>query len=220
MRIVSAVPSSSSEATVTSAAFYPPKHRPLYGANILSRHHTAAAIAQFPNIANSRPRHVTGLLSSWKTIAAYLDRGVRTVQRWERTLGLPIHRMKGGQLAPVFAYEHEIDRWLQRASKGSAPASASICISRTHLDRQPQWLTRFYNDLQQNVSELELAVASSGCVRSKNVTESLLAIQKLVQTALAHDRVARIQGRVQTNDGANRHTNCKPLSDRRPLASH
>ncbi|PYT73396.1 MAG: hypothetical protein DMG42_12615 [Acidobacteria bacterium] len=32
------------------------------------------------------------LLDSWKEIAAYLDREVRTVQRWEKKEGLPVHR--------------------------------------------------------------------------------------------------------------------------------
>ena len=32
-------------------------------------------------------------LDSWKEIAAYLGRGVRTVQRWEREEGLPVHRL-------------------------------------------------------------------------------------------------------------------------------
>ena len=31
-------------------------------------------------------------LDSWKEIAAYLNRGVRTVRRWEREEGLPVHR--------------------------------------------------------------------------------------------------------------------------------
>jgi hypothetical protein len=35
----------------------------------------------------------TGRLDSWKEIAAYLKRGVTTVQRWERTEGLPVHRL-------------------------------------------------------------------------------------------------------------------------------
>ncbi len=32
-------------------------------------------------------------LDSWKEIAAYLKRGARTVQRWEREEGLPVHRL-------------------------------------------------------------------------------------------------------------------------------
>lgn len=32
------------------------------------------------------------LLDSWKEIATYLDKAVRTVQRWEKQEGLPVHR--------------------------------------------------------------------------------------------------------------------------------
>jgi len=31
-------------------------------------------------------------LDSWKEIAAYLKRDVRTVRRWEHAEGLPVHR--------------------------------------------------------------------------------------------------------------------------------
>ena len=33
------------------------------------------------------------LLNSWKEIAAYMGRGVRTLQRWERDLALPVRRL-------------------------------------------------------------------------------------------------------------------------------
>jgi hypothetical protein len=42
-------------------------------------------------------------LDSWKEIAAYLKRGVRTVQRWERTSGLPVHRLELDRQGSVFA---------------------------------------------------------------------------------------------------------------------
>lgn len=53
-----------------------------------------------------------GLLNSWKEIAAYLGRGVRTVQRWEK-VGLPVCRVGFGARAPVLAYAREIDFWIQ-----------------------------------------------------------------------------------------------------------
>ena len=52
------------------------------------------------------------LLESWKEIAAYLERSVRTCKRWEHALSLPIHRLDGTPRARVFAYSAEIDRWL------------------------------------------------------------------------------------------------------------
>src|SRR2546423_3144970 len=51
-------------------------------------------------------------LQSWKEIAAYLKRGVRTAQRWERCAGLPVRRPRPGDRSPVFAFPSEIDQWL------------------------------------------------------------------------------------------------------------
>jgi hypothetical protein len=43
----------------------------------------------FPDpLGESRP---DDFLGSWKEIAAYLGRDVRTVQRWEKKEGLPVH---------------------------------------------------------------------------------------------------------------------------------
>ncbi|HWI16195.1 MAG TPA: hypothetical protein VNT81_00500 [Vicinamibacterales bacterium] len=59
-------------------------------------------------------------LDSWKAIAAYLGRDAGTVRRWERTRGLPVHRVPGGKGSSVFAYTGEIDRWLESATQESA----------------------------------------------------------------------------------------------------
>ena len=50
-------------------------------------------------------------LDSWKAIAEFLGRSLRTVQRWHELNGLPVHRF-GGTKGSVFAYEEEIDAWL------------------------------------------------------------------------------------------------------------
>jgi hypothetical protein len=55
-----------------------------------------------------------GLLNSWKEIAMYLGRGVRTVQRWEK-LGLPVRRLSPGSRVAVIASTRDIDRWLDSA---------------------------------------------------------------------------------------------------------
>lgn len=55
------------------------------------------------------------ILTSWKEIAEYLNRGVRTVQRYEKTLGLPVRRLSGGTHTSVMAFSDEIDLWLNRA---------------------------------------------------------------------------------------------------------
>lgn len=50
-------------------------------------------------------------LDSWKEIAAYLHRDIRTVQRWEKTAGLPVHRHAAARLRTAFAFRGEIDAW-------------------------------------------------------------------------------------------------------------
>jgi hypothetical protein len=58
-------------------------------------------------------------LDSWKEIAEYVGRDVRTAIRWERERGLPVHRVPGGRRGAVFAYRHEVDGWLR--GPGAAP---------------------------------------------------------------------------------------------------
>jgi len=51
-------------------------------------------------------------LSGWKEIANYLGKGVRTVQRYEWQLGLPVRRPAGKPRAAVVATKKEIDAWI------------------------------------------------------------------------------------------------------------
>jgi hypothetical protein len=54
-------------------------------------------------------------LSTWKEIAVYLDCDVRTCQRWERKLALPVHRFDpDSSKTRVFAYKNELDEWLKK----------------------------------------------------------------------------------------------------------
>ena len=57
-------------------------------------------------------------LQSWKEIATYLKRAVRTVQRWERSAGLPVRRPRVSERNSVFAFPEEKDgaqifRWME-----------------------------------------------------------------------------------------------------------
>lgn len=51
-------------------------------------------------------------LQSWKEIAAFMGRGVRTVQRWEQ-FGLPVHRPSGHDKGAVFALVAEVEQWMK-----------------------------------------------------------------------------------------------------------
>lgn len=51
------------------------------------------------------------VLGSWKEIACYLGKGVRTVQRWERQFGLPVRRPNDSNKGVVCALPAELDSW-------------------------------------------------------------------------------------------------------------
>ena len=67
------------------------------------------------------------ILNSWKEIATYLGRGVRTVQRWERDFHLPVHRPSGHVRSAVIAFADEVDQWLASTPiKSGGPGAARL----------------------------------------------------------------------------------------------
>lgn len=65
---------------------------------------------------NHSPEHAlpSGRLNGWKDIAAFLGKSVRTVQRWEKELGLPVHRIHTSRGEIIHALPNEIESWLAR----------------------------------------------------------------------------------------------------------
>jgi TolB-like protein/Flp pilus assembly protein TadD len=53
----------------------------------------------------------TERLDSWKEIASFFRREVRTVQLWERSEGLPVRRQYHKKLGSVYAYRRELEGW-------------------------------------------------------------------------------------------------------------
>src|SRR4026208_11920 len=100
-----------------------------------------------------RPAGERRRLDSWKGIAAYLGRGVRTVQRWEREEGLPVHRLahdKGGNVyarrGGVGAAREEVAAWWEGR--------------RRTLTAQPQ--EQPHADAKPDVPRLERLTLTSG----------------------------------------------------------
>lgn len=58
--------------------------------------------------------HAEHRLDSWKEIAHFLKRDVRTVQRWEKDEALPVHRHQHHNRSSVFAFEEELECWLEK----------------------------------------------------------------------------------------------------------
>lgn len=90
------------------------------------------------------------VLSSWKEIASYLGKGVRTVQRWERELDLPVRRPKPYEKQIVLAFPEELDGWLRRQSHRPRPTHA-----------QNQELARLCELVQQTMMETKRLQAAT-----------------------------------------------------------
>ncbi|MBE7180849.1 MAG: hypothetical protein INR71_06510 [Terriglobus roseus] len=86
---------------------------------------------------------VNKMLSSWKEIAHFFGKGVRTVQRWEKTLDLPIRRPPGAPSNVVLARTSDLEEWMHRS------AAARDAVS----TQEPQ-----SDALQEAISELEVEI--------------------------------------------------------------
>lgn len=52
------------------------------------------------------------VLTSWKEIARYMGKGVRTVQRWEQDFGLPVRRPQSSEKKAILARPRDLDAWV------------------------------------------------------------------------------------------------------------
>lgn len=73
---------------------------------------------------------VSERLDSWKEIAAYLKRDVRTVHRWEHTEGLPVHRHPHQKRGSVYAFKAELDRWWNDGHSHLEPSTSKPSLSK------------------------------------------------------------------------------------------
>jgi TolB-like protein/Tfp pilus assembly protein PilF len=64
-----------------------------------------------PGQASAEAACSADVLDSWKGIAHYLNKDIRTLQRWESTRKLPVRRIPGGDRPSVYALKSELDAW-------------------------------------------------------------------------------------------------------------
>jgi len=86
-----------------------------------------------PATSNAQPTNGvwtgTDRLDSWKEIASYFRREVRTVQLWEKREGLPVHRHFHKRLGSVYALRSEIENWKRHVSRTSVAQDSKSAAS-------------------------------------------------------------------------------------------
>jgi hypothetical protein len=116
------------------------------------------------------------ILSGWKEIANYLGRGVRTVQRYERELALPVRRSAGKATGSVIAIKAELDGWVS-----ARPIRHSFVLSEQKYDNLAQ-LAEF----RRSVVELHRLRLESVELR-RELRESIALLKSNIGFALAKD---------------------------------
>jgi len=123
------------------------------------------------------------ILSGWKDIANYLGKGVRTVQRYELELGLPVRRPAGKAQGSVIATRSELDGWvaatagfLDHPCSTNAASPVSACAS-----------------LKKRIAEMEQLA-----VRTKKLRAELLESRDILFETLERIRGEVSQARIES----------------------
>jgi len=113
------------------------------------------------------------ILRSWKEIANYLRCGVRTAQRWENQLGLPIRRPGAPDRSVIMAFTEELDQWAGRINPSASDMVQSSLAAQS--------------DLRQELSDLRL--------KQRQLIETLRRNVKTVRTSMRKsDEIRRDTG--------------------------
>lgn len=101
------------------------------------------------------------LLTSWKEIASYLGKGVRTVQRWEETLGLPVIRPSDSRSGIVMARPSDLAAWLlngrQRLHRNLDGQSKKDEDTRATFIACVEELRRYHKDVRKLCDQMNVA---------------------------------------------------------------
>lgn len=103
-------------------------------------------------------------LNSWKEIANYMGKGVRTVQRYEAQFGLPVRRPAGKSRSSVMATRAEIDAWV-----AASPIRETYQLTKT-------------SDTSRTA---DLAAVKEGVKEMRNLREHMLELRRETHVALS-----------------------------------
>ena len=139
-------------------------------------------------------------LDSWKEIAAFFGRDERTVNRWEKELGLPVRRLPGTK-GRVYAYTEELSAW------SAAPKNAGAALPGFDSEGQPGLRASGLTVIagrRTSVEEVALESPSGGEVRAPSVWRYRNTIRLLTVAiaGLARQWLLSVQGGPPTKPGS------------------
>lgn len=132
------------------------------------------------------------ILSGWKEIANYMGKGVRTVQRYERMLGLPVRRPAGKPCGSVVATTAEIDAWI-----AASPIRDGLQLLRSATE----YSATTWSDIQSGAAKMKHLAQEMLDLRTELRSSVTLLRQTIrdVRGELDGHRAAREDLRLQTS---------------------
>ena len=159
-------------------------------------------------------------LDSWKEIADFLGRSVRTVQRWHECNRLPVHHF-GGHKGSVFGYEEEIDHWLAglagetATSQAPAEAGQGPCRQSTHelsATADAMWETRSERNIRTIADLYRKAIDHDGTDASAftGLANAMIycALHEIVDATMAYPSAVEALRRIPQLDSEHLDAKC------------
>lgn len=134
-----------------------------------------------PNKKGELPKFLAG----WKEIANYLDKGVRTVQRYEREMGLPVRRPAGKSRAAVVATKAELDAWIDASPLRNTLSLARPALEQTPFAAEIKGRVEEMRRLSKQMTDLRIELIKSVAV----LKETVLTVQRDANPATRRRRV-------------------------------
>ncbi len=137
-------------------------------------------------------------LDSWGEIASYLGREVRTVQRWERTEDLPVHRHEHKKKSTVYAYAGELDAWIKQRQPKDDPEADAAFVPEPDVDAPPEKENGDTN--LTNRTTLSPTPSPAHPVPSKGKRAAIAAVVMVVLVGVAYRIYRQYQDSLLTHD--------------------
>ncbi len=129
------------------------------------------------------------VFSSWKEIAFFFGKSVRTVQRWERTLALPVIRPENTTGNIILARVADLESWMKQplireAHVRTSDTSQEWAQSRLECRRRVERMEALLTDLSRHTERLKrnTSAMSQSCLRMKALSTRADASRRTLET--------------------------------------
>lgn len=187
------------------------QHPPRYGSNVLRRE---VEISRCAGYCTSKMRSLstdctnpgkvqnTGqqnfrepmsrrILNGWKEISNHIERGVRTAQRWESSLGMPVHRPALKNRSAVVAFSDELDGWLSRSS----PDAQAECLAVNDNEENNRNLLRVLDGMSTLIRQTRQLICHMKVLQESRWRPAKIHHHRMESKARVHNSSTAARGR-------------------------